>query len=160
MPRVFLWAVVGIITLTLFCSIKAFALFSFTADSIELKGRLESAQTVLIASPQVINGDYQLHKNDLISENLPISQLIAGAINLACESTLSAKGYEVMTMEDYQKLSLLGNRLAESQENIWKELKKFSDAGQPEKRKMMPKIMAEPREFLKNIGVKSLLDYI
>lgn len=148
-------AVVGVMALTVISQSRAFALFAFTADSIEQKGRLESTQTVLIASPQVINGDYQLHKNELISENLPISQLILGAINLACVSTLSAKGYEVITMEDYQRLSPEGNRLNESQKKAWQEIKKFSDAGQPEKRKMMPKIISESNEFIHDVSQKA-----
>lgn len=110
---------------------------SMLNDSYEIKNKFENAQTIFIVKPKVIKGDRE-HLGDLLPETDARYKIVTDGLYLSAQSSLEKKGYRIYTMEDlpsdFSKLDQLRLQLS----SVWSEIMKFSDAGKPNKRKILP----------------------
>ncbi len=111
------------------------ALFAFVADWYEKPASFDEIGSVLILPPKVINGDFQLFNNDLIFDTSPVYQIVSKAVFLGASKAFSDKGFVAVT-----------NDLTPTNK-IWSQVMKFTDAGMPQKRKMLPYFAPASKEF-------------
>lgn len=106
----------------------AWALFAYTADSYEKKpSGFDSIGKVAIVPPKVVSGNYQLiGHNTPVSENSPAYQLVEKSVLLGATNIFLKRGYAVSEAP------------ASISSEEWEDVLKFTDAGKPSKRKMLP----------------------
>lgn len=80
---------VSMCMIALVSAVPAWALFAYTADSYEKTSAFDSIGTVLILPPKVVTGDFQLHRNEPVSEDNPANQLIKKSVLIGAAAAFS-----------------------------------------------------------------------